>query len=76
MTSSATRLVLWENSLIAIENSNYMGYGLGDGKQKLQDQLAKNGGNLYDKNYNSHNQFLETTLSIGLIGLFYLFRNI
>tara|TARA_B100000683_G_C12501240_1_gene557747 strand:- start:805 stop:2070 length:1266 start_codon:yes stop_codon:yes gene_type:complete len=73
MSSSATRLVLWENSLIAIENSNYMGYGLGDGKQKLQDQLAKNGEEfvLY-KNYNSHNQFLETTLSIGLIGLILL----
>ena len=68
-----TRLVLWDNTWDVIKESYVFGYGVGDGKKILQNQLKLNEETfVLSKNYNSHNQFLETTLSIGLIGLLLL----
>ena len=71
LSSSQTRWILWGNSLSAIKNSYFIGYGIGDGNVNLEKQLAFNNETLLSgKNFNSHNQFLDIALSIGLIGLF------
>ncbi len=66
-----TRTTHWKSALQIIgENNLLFGAGTGDGHLKLYDQYLKNGfetGYIYQ--YNAHNQFLETTLYYGLIGL-------
>lgn len=72
--SSRIRLVLWENSWEAIKKSNYLGYGLGNGKMALQDTLKMNEEEfVFGLNHNSHNQFFEIMLSIGFVGLLLMF---
>ncbi len=71
--SSSIRLVLWSNSWEAIKKSNYLGYGLGDGKVALQDNLKINEEKFVSGlNHNAHNQFFEIMLSIGFIGFLLL----
>lgn len=69
-----TRTNQWQSVLQVIENNNLViGAGTGDGHETLYDQYLKNGfetGYIYQ--YNAHNQFLETTLYYGLLGLFLL----
>jgi O-antigen ligase len=68
--SSQIRLVLWENSWEAIKQSTYLGYGLGNGKNALQETLKMNNEKfVFGLNHNSHNQFFEIMLSIGFVGL-------
>ena len=74
LRSTQIRWVLWKNSIESIKNSNFLGYGLGNGKQQLQKNLKINNEKfVYDLNHNSHNQYLEIMLSLGLIGLVLLF---
>ena len=35
-------MVLWENSWQAIQKSHFLGYGIGDGKNALQETLHMN----------------------------------
>ena len=50
-----------------------MGAGLGDRTQKLLDAYALEGFQVgMDFRYNAHNQFLETMLSTGALGLLFL----
>jgi O-antigen ligase len=72
-TSSQTRIVLWENSLSAIKKSFVFGFGVGDGKLNLQNELELNKETyVFSRNYNSHNQFFETALSTGFVGFIFL----
>ena len=69
ISSTQTRLVLWENSFLAIKGSPLFGYGIGDGKDALQEQLKESEEEFVCiKKYNSHNQFLEIALKIGFLG--------
>lgn len=65
----AHKLNLW-NAAIAANRSILFGEGIGDGKQKIIDSLEEHG--LYKahkKQLNAHNQYIETYVSNGLIGL-------
>ncbi len=66
-----TRTAHWKSALEVIEKNNILfGAGTGDGHTILYDQYLKNGfetGYIYQ--YNAHNQFLETALYYGLLGL-------
>lgn len=64
------RLALWECTLPVIKENPFLGVGVGDEDQALQDSYAK-----FDFregvrcNYNEHNQYLATSVATGLIGL-------
>ncbi len=73
LKSSQIRMVLWQNSWEAIKKSDFFGYGIGDGKKALQDNLEINKEEfVFNLNHNSHNQYLEVMLSVGFIGFFLL----
>lgn len=71
-TGNEARLMMWVVSYETIKN-----YPLGVGTGNLEDYLHKGllqhgQGRLAQKNYNPHNQFLQTGAEIGLIGLLIL----
>lgn len=69
ISSTQTRLVLWENSFLAFKSSPLFGYGIGDGKDALQEQLKESEEEfVYKLKHNSHNQFLEIGLKLGFFG--------
>ncbi|RZS99274.1 O-antigen ligase [Aquimarina brevivitae] len=64
-----TRLLTWHAAWQLMEESPFIGYGVGDAQQKLIDKYKdlnylKN----YQNRYNAHNQFLQTYLQTGIIG--------
>ncbi len=68
--STSSRLVVWRSSLGIINEDILAGKGVGD----YQDELLKKyeeGGHDYivEKGLNAHNQYLETALGTGLVGL-------
>lgn len=67
---SASRLVAWKTASDMVKKHFLIGVGTGDVKQTLADEYQKRGyWNAYEIKLNSHNQFLQTTLAIGLLGL-------
>ena len=69
LNSSQIRMVLWENSWQAIQKSNFLGYGIGDGQNALQENLKINNEEyVLSLNHNAHNQYFETMLSVGVFG--------
>lgn len=69
ISSTKIRLVLWKNSFLAFKRSPLFGYGIGDGKDALQEQLKESEEEyVYKLKHNSHNQFLEIGLKIGFLG--------
>lgn len=67
---SASRLVAWKTASDMLKKHFLIGVGTGDVKQTLADEYQKRGYlNAYEIKLNSHNQFLQTTLAIGLLGL-------
>ena len=73
-SSSGARQAIWGVALNLIKDKPILGYGTGDGKQVLLDAYKERGLNtLYEKKYNTHNQFLQTGLSLGVIGFLFLF---
>lgn len=66
---SASRLVAWKTSFSLVKKYFLTGVGTGDVKQLLSDEYQKRGyWNAYKIKLNAHNQFLQTTLAIGLAG--------
>jgi O-antigen ligase len=70
-TGLSIRLVKWNCSLNGIIESPLFGKGTGDAVDYLVDCYKKNSfwGMYPQYRFNSHNQFLETTLTLGLCGL-------
>lgn len=77
------RLLLWKFALLINEreNAEIMGVGTGDSRDKLNEiyrEFNLYQGNLHIvgdtgyQNYNTHNQFVETYLKLGALGLLYL----
>lgn len=67
------RIFIWGISFNIIKNNLWAGVGTGDGREKLMEVYRKN--NMIDaqkQQLNVHNQFLETTMQLGLPGLFCL----
>jgi len=72
--SNAIRILVWEASLSVFSNNVVCGTGIGDVKDKLIEEYSKrNMLSAVSYKYNAHNQFLETAVGLGLIGLLYLF---
>ena len=66
---SAARLYLWKANWQAIKKQPIFGYGTGDVKaQLIKEYQAQNNKRAVEHNYNSHNQYLQTTVATGLIG--------
>lgn len=63
-----SRIRNWESALQAIKEAPIFGYGTGDKLAALQRHRAE-GSWESTQNYNSHNQYLDTTLGLGLVGL-------
>jgi O-antigen ligase len=67
---SASRLVAWKTAYDLVKKNFLIGVGTGDVKQTLAVEYQKRAyWNAYEIKLNSHNQFLQTTLAIGIAGL-------
>lgn len=64
--SSDVRLKIYKNDLDVSLGSPVVGYGAGDYRQELDENYSSHG---MSYEFNAHNQYLETMLSIGFIGL-------
>ena len=68
-SSTQSRIFIWEISLDLIKEKPLFGYGSGDSKLALTKKYKnQNLGFLLDKQFNAHNQYLQSTLDAGLIG--------
>lgn len=64
-----TRIMIWENSIQIIKENPLLGVGTGDIIPELHKKYTKsNMIEAKEKNYNSHNQFLESFMGLGIIG--------
>lgn len=67
-----TRLIMWTAASIEFKN-NILGVGTGNVDDHLNERLIDLGQpEMAKKNYNPHNQYLQTGLEIGVIGLLIL----
>jgi O-antigen ligase len=67
------RFEIWNSAISLIKISPVLGQGIGDYEELLyktyrQDNFTQG----WENKYNAHNQYLETTLQIGLVGLIIL----
>ncbi len=68
--SSAVRLMAWKAALNVIASNPISGTGTGDVKDELmKEYLAGKYELLYQQRVNAHNQFLQTTATLGIPGL-------
>ena len=66
----AVRVTIWRSALELIRERPLLGYGLNGAEEELvKKHIAKGLMVAVPERYNSHNQYLETTLRSGLIGL-------
>ncbi len=71
------RMIKWESSMEVIKDNWFLGVGTGDQKKELDNvYLQKNFEEGYKNHYNSHNQYLQTTLALGVVGLLIFLLNL
>jgi len=67
---TGSRIFVWKASFEVIKENLIFGVGTGDSRDKLMEKyLEKNMKTEYEFGLNSHNQFLNTAVSVGIIGL-------
>ncbi|MGV6860635.1 MAG: O-antigen ligase family protein [Putridiphycobacter sp.] len=67
--STAIRLEIWSQGLELIKHKPLFGYGTGDVKDELMRQYKTNGvEEAFAKKLNAHNQFIQMTIAVGLLG--------
>lgn len=72
-SSLSLRLDKWNSAFSVIKRNLFFGVGTGDHQAALnKSYLENNVYEAYDKKYNAHNQYLEITVALGLVGLFCL----
>jgi len=72
-SSIGTRMAIWEESVQVIKRNFFFGVGQGDIKMELHCQAKKQGYlQIIEKNFNIHNQFLETFVGLGIGGIILL----
>lgn len=72
--SGESRIKVWKISIELLKVKPILGYGITHNNSLLNNEYNKtNDLILITKRYNAHNQFLETALSTGLLGLLALF---
>lgn len=70
---TSNRILIWENSLKVITKNFPFGVGTGDVRSALNQSYSENSFKEgADTNLNSHNQFLQTAVAIGIPGLLLL----
>ncbi len=63
------RMYKWKYTMEVIKENLIFGTGTGDSQDELQKVYKKHDFKIaFDANFNAHNQFLQTTLELGLIG--------
>jgi O-antigen ligase len=68
--SSAKRVLVWSASAEVIKNNWITGTGTGDAKDELLSVYKERGMMVeYNANLNSHNQFLQTFIALGIAGI-------
>ena len=82
ISSTNIRYSIYQIATSKIFESPIFGYGTGDFNDVLLEEYKKQSQILYNGEYNSHNQYISFTLSLGILGLFvfigfliYNFRN-
>jgi O-antigen ligase len=72
----AERLLMWDCSMDLVRNNLLTGVGIGDSQDELNKcYRTKNYGALLfypNTQYNSHNQYLQTAIDLGIVGLIVL----
>ena len=72
-----TRLLTWESAIDIIKEHPIVGVGTGDARDELTKKYnEKDILPIFKKYFNAHNQFLQTFLSIGVIGFILLLLTI
>jgi O-antigen ligase len=75
--SNQARVLVWQASWKVIENSPIIGSGTGNAKYVLMDEYQKEGmTGAYREMLNSHNQYLQTMVAVGIPGLLILLGNL
>lgn len=67
--STSVRLYIYKCAFQNVTNAGMFGYGIGDVKNVLLDCYKNTSPILVKWNYNTHNQYLNTILACGLVGL-------
>ncbi len=71
--SNSVRILVWSTALDIIKQNILFGVGTGDVKDQLINEYQKrNMIGALEKKLNAHNQYLETLMGLGLMGLFVL----
>lgn len=69
-SSTGIRLQIWNEGLNLIKDKPIFGYGTGDVKDVLMQQYkVKQIDRAYNLNLNAHNQFIQISIAVGLVGL-------
>lgn len=69
-TSEKLRILSWKTSIELISEAPLLGYGIGDANDVLNERYKKLGYlDNYEQQYNAHNQFLQTWLQTGIVGI-------
>ena len=69
-TSEKARLLSWKSSAELIKEAPFLGYGIGDANDVLIKKYKELGYKYnFENKYNAHNQFLQTLLQTGVVGL-------
>ncbi|MBL6449794.1 O-antigen ligase family protein [Fulvivirga sp. 29W222] len=66
------RLLQWESSLKIIKSQWLTGVGTGDAQKYLNQEYDKIGLGIFQSEFNAHNQYLQTTLDLGVFGFLWL----
>ena len=70
---SARRVFVWKASVDVIKQNLFLGVGTGDTRDQLLNMYLKKGMNAeYKAELNSHNQYLNTGVTLGIIGILVL----
>ena len=73
LNTTSSRIVIWKHSVDAIKQKAFWGYGTGDVNDVLQSMYKGDSeSEIREKKLNAHNQFLQTTLAVGLVGFVFL----
>jgi len=75
--STTARIMAWDAALVIIKENFWWGVGTGDVKDELIKEYDSKGCvGIAKKKLNSHNQFLNTHVTIGIFGVLFLFLSL
>jgi O-antigen ligase len=73
LNSTTAHYLIWQNAISLVKSHPVFGVGAGDVHEELNREFMKNGfAKGAEGSFNAHNQFLNTGVALGLIGLLLL----